>query len=171
MLDADRFKLRSGPYAMPRCRVGRWLKCAIRGKVKVVGISDSPISWPHADRTGTKRESNQAVARHWGVCAHTVSALRKALGVQRNNDGTHELQAAWMPERLDDEARERHRQSLKSPERGAKIGAAQRGKPKPPAMAKKLRQLRKGVPHTRESREKDASVTARTIRETGPMEA
>jgi hypothetical protein len=47
MLDVDRFKLLFGPYRMPRCRVGRtWLHCAIRGQVRVVGISDAPIMWP-----------------------------------------------------------------------------------------------------------------------------
>lgn len=168
MLDVDRFKLLFGPYRSPRCRVGRtWLSCAIRGRVKVVGISDTPIPWPvtlsNRHRVpiicggllkAIKRESNQAVARHWGVCEYTVSKWRKALGVPRSNAGTHELQAAWMPERLDDDARERQRESLKSPERAAKIGAAQRGKPESPKAAARLRRLRKGVGHSKESRAK-----------------
>ena len=90
MLGADRFKLLFGPYRSPRCRVGRtWLRCAIRGKVKVVGISDTPIPWPvclsNRHRVpiificsgllkAVKRESNQAVAHHWGACTHTISA-------------------------------------------------------------------------------------------------
>jgi hypothetical protein len=37
MLDAERVKLLFGPYRMSRCRVGRsWLRCAVRGQVKVV---------------------------------------------------------------------------------------------------------------------------------------
>jgi hypothetical protein len=167
MLDADRFKLLFGPYLTPRCRVGRWLKCVLHGKVKVVGISDTLIPWPQCRSNrhlvpiicggllkAIKRESNQAVARHWGVCTLTVSKWRKALKVTRSNEGTHKLQADWMPERLDDEARERHRQSLKSPERAAKIGAAHRGKPESPKAAARLRRLRKGVRHTKESRAK-----------------
>jgi hypothetical protein len=73
MLDTKRFRLRFGPY-----RVGRWLRCALRGRVKVTGISDAPIPWPQTS-SGTggrpylivcgsliraiRRESNQAVAR------------------------------------------------------------------------------------------------------------
>lgn len=171
MLDVDRFKLLFGPYPMPRCRVGRWITCAIRGKVKVAGISDTSISWPQC-RTNRhlmpiicggllkaiKRESNQAVARHWGVCTHTVSAWRITLGVRRSNEGTHKLQAAWMPERLNEEAREKQRQSLKSPERGAKISAAQQGRKLKPASIAKMRKAKKGFRHTKESRAKMKAV-------------
>jgi hypothetical protein len=167
MLDADRFKLLFGPYAMPRCRVGRWRKCVLQGKVKVVGISDTPIPWPQCRSNrhlvpiicggllkAIKRESNQAVAWHWGVCAYTVSKWRKALGVRRSNEGTHELQSAWMPERLDDEARERQRQSLKSPERGAKIGAAQGDRKRSPETIAKMRKAKTGFRHTKKTRAK-----------------
>ena len=59
-----------------------------------------------------------------GVSATTVTHWRRALAVPIANEGTHRLQSEWMPERLDDDARKRLRQSLKSPERAAKIGDA-----------------------------------------------
>jgi hypothetical protein len=155
MLDADRYKLRFGPYRPPRCRVGRWLRCALRGRVKVTGISDAPIQWPQTKRDdgagrpylivcgrlvdAIRRESNQAVAHHWGVTPQTVTVWRKALGVPRANEGTSRLQAEWMPERLDDAARERQREACRNPERCAKIAAAKLGKPRPPHVPELLR--------------------------------
>jgi hypothetical protein len=47
---ADRFKLRFGPYRMSKCKVGKLLRCVIRGEKKVVGISDAPIPWLDAAR-------------------------------------------------------------------------------------------------------------------------
>ena len=46
--DADRFRLLHGPYCAPRCRVGGFLTCRIRGRLKVAGISDTRIQWPYA---------------------------------------------------------------------------------------------------------------------------
>jgi hypothetical protein len=87
MHDTDRFKLLFGPYQMPRCRVGRWLTCAIRGRVKVVGITSGLIQWPRTHSRALiicggllraiRRESNQAVARWWGVSELTVSVWRR----------------------------------------------------------------------------------------------
>ena len=83
MDDTDRYKLLFGPYRAPRCRVGRFLNCAIRGRVKVYAISDGRIPWPltrRADGGGramlivcgdlaraVRQESNQAVAYWWSV--------------------------------------------------------------------------------------------------------
>jgi hypothetical protein len=77
MDDADRFKLLFGPYQAPRFRVGQVVRCEVRGKVRIVGLSDAPIPWPVC-RAGkwlvpvvyrglvkaVRRESEQAVA-HW----------------------------------------------------------------------------------------------------------
>jgi hypothetical protein len=85
MYDADRFRLRFGPYMLPRCRIGGWLRCAIRGNVKVTGISDAAIPWPQTRGPSgppflivcaglvdaIRRESNQAVAHHFGVACQT----------------------------------------------------------------------------------------------------
>jgi hypothetical protein len=74
--------------------------------------------------------------------------------VARSNEGTHDLHAAWMPERLDDEARQKLAESLHSPERGAKIAAAQRGKKRPPDVVEKMRRARKGLRHSATARAK-----------------
>lgn len=43
MHDADRYRLLYGPCLPSRCRVGRWLTCRVRGRVKVGRVSDAPI--------------------------------------------------------------------------------------------------------------------------------
>jgi len=47
MHEHERTKLIGGPYRMPRCKVGRFLRCAVRGKVRVRGIHEAPIQWPY----------------------------------------------------------------------------------------------------------------------------
>ena len=47
MHNLDRVKLLAGPYRMPRCKVGRALRCSLRGKVHVAGIHEAPIPWPY----------------------------------------------------------------------------------------------------------------------------
>jgi hypothetical protein len=99
MDDANRFRLRFGRYCTPRFRYGAKVEDARRGRVKIVGVSDAPIPWPiGAGKRGAKslvlfgalvlavrRESNQAVARAWGVTGQTVTAWRRALGVRADN--------------------------------------------------------------------------------------
>src|SRR5262245_4370157 len=101
MNDSDRFRL-IGTYKTPRVRLGRWVRCALRGEVEVVEYTDAPIPWPvgKADAhksiivfkdlvTAIKRESAQAVGYWWGVKSHTVWRWRKALGADRSTEGTH----------------------------------------------------------------------------------
>src|SRR5689334_7118460 len=121
MHDRDRYKLLFGPYRPPRCRVGGWLKCAVRGKVRVVGISDAPVMWPQCKAgkhlvpivcgslvRAVKRESVIAVAYHWGISAQTAVLWRKALGVaHRQNEGTHQLRVRSSPEVLTNYVREK----------------------------------------------------------------
>jgi hypothetical protein len=76
MNDADRFRL-LGTYRTPRCRIGQVVRCAIRGEVEIVGLSDAPIPWPIGKRGRAKslivyRDLFQAVRResalavmHW----------------------------------------------------------------------------------------------------------
>lgn len=59
-----------------------------------------------------------------------------------------------MPERLDEEARRKLAESLRSPERGAKIAAAQRGKQRPADVVAKMRRARKSVRHSAAARAK-----------------
>src|SRR3954464_7493417 len=92
MHDRDRLKLLHGPYHPPKCRVGRFLRCVIRGKLRVRALSPGPIPWPQAfiqsnrafivtgDLVRALRcESAQAVAHWWGVGIGTVSRWRRAL--------------------------------------------------------------------------------------------
>ena len=44
--DADRFRLRFGPYRTPRFRYGKIVSCEVRGEVRIVGLSDALIPWP-----------------------------------------------------------------------------------------------------------------------------
>ncbi len=50
MEDADHLRL-LGKYRTPRVRVGRFVRCLIRGEVKVVGFTDGPIPWPKGKTT------------------------------------------------------------------------------------------------------------------------
>jgi hypothetical protein len=170
MLPAIRFKLLFGPYKMPQCTIGGTLKCRRRGEVRVVAISDAPISWPMTrNRNGTgklslilcddlvravKRESETAVAHHWRVSRLTVWAWRKALSVTRNTPGTAELNRAWLPDRRDDAAMDRLHASLRSPERAAKIAAAKRGRPRPEHVQEMLRRMWLGKRHSKATRRK-----------------
>ena len=138
--DAERFRLLAGPYRMPKCKIGGWLTCRIRGRVRVVAISDGLIQWPMAQQKngGNKtlivcgdlakaigRESAQAVAHWWGVSPQTVSLWRKALGVEQNNKGTRKLRSKWWNEGGVEEASRPGREAtFDSPERAAKIAAA-----------------------------------------------
>ena len=46
MDDAKRFRL-LGKYRTPRFRYGRKVLCAVRGEVKIVGLTEAPIPWTH----------------------------------------------------------------------------------------------------------------------------
>ena len=84
MNDADRFRLRFGPYKTPRFRYGKIASCEVRGEVRIVGLSEGRIRWPIGQsRQGplalivfgalakaVRRESNLAVAHWWGVVRH-----------------------------------------------------------------------------------------------------
>jgi hypothetical protein len=171
MLDVDRFKLLRGPYRAPRCRVGGYLKCVLRGQVRVAAISSGRIPWPMTRQlpTGGGRavhivtremlrainvESNQAVAHWWGVSAATVSNWRRALNVPRANAGTHRLAREHFAEICTPAMREKLRASTQRPERNAKMSAAKRGRPVPPHVTAMLRRLRLGVPNSPEARRK-----------------
>ena len=168
--DVERFRLLHGSYCPPKFKVGGWLKCRLRGRVKVFSISDSPFQWPMTcQANGGKRmpvmvgdlvkairqESAQAVAHWWGVTAQTVSHWRKALGVEQNNAGTTRLRSKWWTDGGTGEASRPGREAtFHSPERAAKIAASRRGKPRPPKIARALRAARKGMKHTEEARQK-----------------
>jgi hypothetical protein len=92
MNDADRYQLLFSPYRTPRWRVGQRVRCAVRGAVVVVGLSDAPVPWPLC-RCGkwrvpvvyrglaraVRRESELAVAYWWGVTNQTQDTRSGAL--------------------------------------------------------------------------------------------
>jgi hypothetical protein len=166
----DRVKLLFGPYQMPKCTVGRPLRCLIRGKVRVAGITDTPIPWPYAHRhrkdkrpsiivcgdlvRALRRESETAIAHAWGVSIVTVWRWRKALGVEQFTEGTRDLYRRWLPEKLDEDALSNLADSLKSPERNEKIAASQRGRPMPEHVKRKPLNANKGHKLSAEHRRK-----------------
>jgi hypothetical protein len=109
-----------GPYAAPACEIGASLKCEIRGRVNVRGLTDAPIPWPWTYdtlsgrgrtsvptlvvcgdlATAIRTESIQALMHHFGISRKTAYRLRKALGVGRFTPGTTELWRELAPTRL-----------------------------------------------------------------------
>jgi hypothetical protein len=150
MIDTERFKLLYGPYRAPKCRVAEKLYCAHRdAEVTVRGMSDARIPWPSVRRKGNhslilcgdliravERESEMAVAYHWGVRAKTIWKYRVSLGVPRVTNGTRRLCIEYMDEKLTPEARAKGRQAMGSPEVRAKLSASRVGRlPHPRMMA------------------------------------
>lgn len=145
-------KLVSGPYAAPVCCVGNRLPCEHVGRERVVGgLTDAPIPWPYARKTGRRSlilcgdliravriESVEAICYYWGVGEVTAWKWRKALGVGRMTAGTQEIYREIMPERLSEEARERGRANARSIEARAKLSKARKGKPAHPKTRRAL---------------------------------
>jgi hypothetical protein len=168
MHEADRFKL-LGKYKTPRFRYGAVVACAIRGPVKIVGLTAGRIPWPKG-RSGKRaqaiilygalaqavcRESAQAVMHWFGVGSDTVWKWRKALGVEETNAGTSALLSRWSPETCQSELANKEREpTLKSPERAAKIAAAKLGKPRPAHVIEAMREANNGKKASRAAREK-----------------
>src|SRR5262245_29730878 len=107
--DPDTVKLLFGPYAPPALGVGDRADCLSRDcTCRVVSISDAPIPWPKVLPLGgrgqptlllnfdlaeaVRREAAAAVAHWWGVRPPVVCRWRKALGVERYNEGSRRLQ-------------------------------------------------------------------------------
>jgi Ni/Co efflux regulator RcnB len=174
MNDADRLRLLFGPYRPPRCRVGGWLRCAVRGKVRVVAMSDARIPWPltYAGNHPVpvvcggllktlRRESAQAVEHWFGLSVWNSWKLRKALGVPRANEGTSRVHGDWMPERIAHRDPEVFRRANQSPERRAKLAARMQGKKLPPAVVEKMRAAQLGKRASAETRAKMSAVQKR----------
>jgi len=168
MHDAERFRLRFGPYRTPRFKYGDQVKDARRGPVTIVGLSDAPIPWPiGAGVRGAKslvlfgalvravrRESNQAVAQAWGVTGQTVTAWRRALGVGPTTDETSKLRSAHFREPWALEAQKKAWAKARDPQRRAKIAAARRGKPRPAHVIEVTRERYLGKTLSAETRRK-----------------
>jgi len=105
-------------------------------------MSDGHIQWPSTRRTGAfslilcgdliravQRESEIAVAHHWGVGPVQVWKWRRALGVPRMTNGTRRLVMEIAVETLTPEVRAMAQEAMKSPEVRAKLSALRAGRP------------------------------------------
>ena len=151
MDDAERFRL-LGKYQTPRFCYGRKVLCEVRGEVTICGLSTAPIPWPLCTRGRGRhslvvfkdlhkailRESNQAICHWWGVTPQTVSKWRKALGVERNTEGTNRLSTEYGKEPWVVEAIKQAQAKARGPQRRAKIAASRRGKPRPCHVGKSV---------------------------------
>ena len=153
----DRFRL-LGRYKSPTFRYGQRVKCAVRGDVQIVGISDAPIPWPVCLGPGGKslvvfkglarairRESINAVAHHWGVTGQTVTKWRRRLGIVGTmTNGTLKLKERYGETDWFKAAQRKAWSRARDPERRAKIAAAKRGKPRPAKVRAALLKTHKG---------------------------
>ena len=96
-----RYQLHFGPYRTPRFKVGSVVQDKVRGRVKIIGVSNGRIPWPVAMNwthrslvvyRGLSRalrlETLQAVAYWWGVSGEQIRILRRALGIPIFTAGT-----------------------------------------------------------------------------------
>jgi hypothetical protein len=167
MNDAGRFKLLFGPYKAPRVRVGKVVRCEVRGEVRIVGLSEGRIPWAVGIKgsnralvvckglaKAVRRESAQAVAYWWGVHRQTVWAWRKALGVGATTEGTSRLRSDYTREPWAVKARRKGTAKARDLERREKIAAAKRGKPRPPHVREAIGAAQRGRPLSEETRRK-----------------
>ncbi len=168
MIDAERFKLLHGPYRSPRCRLGGWLVCAIRGRVPVRSISAGRIPWPQTRHgrsrpafilcgdlaRAVRRESALAICHWWGVTAQTVTVWRKELGIGPTTEGTSQLRSALAQEPAITAGRMKAVAKARDPERRAKIAAARRGKPRPRHVIEAVIRAHRGKPLPEETKRK-----------------
>jgi hypothetical protein len=163
---ADRFRL-LGNYRTPRFRYGKTVCCEVRGEVEVVGLHDAPIPWPVGKRGRAKalvvfkdlaravrRESEVAVAYHWGVTGQTVGKWRKALGVERVTEGTSKLLSELAQEPAVLAGLRKATAKYGDPARRAKLAAAMRGRKMDRRVVEALAAQRRGTRHTEGSRRK-----------------
>jgi hypothetical protein len=127
-----------------------------------------PIPWPIGKRGRAKslvvyrdlvkavrRESARAVMRWWSMKRCTVWKWRRALGVDPTNEGTSQLRrehARTHPALV--AGRQKGQAKAGDPQRCAKIGAAKRGKPRPPHVVAAVRAAHLGTHHSEETRRK-----------------
>jgi len=100
----DVVKFIAGPYEPPLVPIGRWLKCKVRGLLRVGGYTNALIPWPTAEGNARqlilcgdlvralRTESGRAVCFHFGISHSTMSFYRKRLEVERYNAGSLRLQ-------------------------------------------------------------------------------
>jgi len=147
------------------------VQCLVRGHVIITGLHDGPISWPIGKTARNSRqrfiilfgdlvqavrvESEQAVARWWGVGLSTVLKWRKALGIGATTEGTRQLRQnrGRDPEHVAG-LKEIVARTAPDPDRRAKIAEAKRGKPRPAHVREAMRQASIGRKPSDEARRK-----------------
>jgi hypothetical protein len=164
-----------GHYRTPRVRVGRFVRCLLRGEVEVVGLTDRPIPWPLGKTArrpaiivyaglarAIRRESALAVAHWWGVGLDRVWKWRKALGVGATTEGTSRLRSAYCDEPWFEDAQRKAHATAGDPARREKIAAARRGKPRPPHVMEPAHAAWRGAHHSEETRRKMSEAHRRS---------
>jgi hypothetical protein len=130
-----------GEYHPPKVGADGFMICERLGKVEVDGFTNAFIPWPVVKRGGTpsivlcgdlieavRRESVSAIVHWWGVSANTVRIWRRVLGVPRMTEGTTRLHREAIPDRFDEQTKEKARKAIQSPETRAKMSASRKGK-------------------------------------------
>jgi len=174
MPDTDRKPL-IGRYTTPRFRYGARVVCQARGEVEIVGLTDGPIPWPIGKRgrhkaivlygalvKAVRRESSLAIQHWFGVGPFTVWKWRRALGVDRNTEGTSQLfsEISQTNPGIVAGLAKAHGKA-KDPDRCEKIAAAQRGKPRPASVMQAAWEANRGRKHTAEARAKMSAAQRR----------
>jgi hypothetical protein len=128
-----------GTYRTPSVRIGQIVRCEVRGLLRVVELRDSPIQWP-LGRAGKgpaspivyrglakaiRVEAVVDICQAWGVSPSLVQRWRKVLGVKKS-PGTTVRRQSMMRGLKGQKIRKAALPALSSPERRAKIAAAQR---------------------------------------------
>lgn len=165
-MKVDSYRLRFGHYETPPVEVGQRVKCAVRGEVVVVGLSNGRIPWPIAYKPGNanrmlvvysgltlavKREASIAVCHWWGVTPQTISRWRKVMSVGPNTVGSAALRRGhglrnWL------KVKSRLLSKAQDPQRADKIAAARHGKPRPAHVMEPARQANIGRKPSRTAR-------------------
>ena len=141
------------------------MRCEVRGKVKICGMSDSRMPWPLCKvhrwlvpvvnkglARAVRRESEQAVAHWWGIGHWSVWQWRKALCVGATTEGTSRLRRDYCQEPWAKRARQKGYAKHRDPQRRAKIAAARRGKPRPRHVIEAMNNAWRGLTHSEEAR-------------------
>lgn len=99
----EKVRFVGGPYEPPWVPMGGWLKCELRGDLRVGGYTNALIPWPTAEGharqlilcgdlvKALKTESRPAVSFHFGISRQIVSEYRRRLEIERLNPGSMRL--------------------------------------------------------------------------------
>jgi len=180
--DKLRIRLHFGPYGTPKFKYGHLVWDEIRGWVRIVGISDSPIPWPIGSDGRTKslvlygdlvkalmNESGVAVRHWWGLSGWHIRKYRRALNVPTANFGARWL---WRAQAFTPEFRAAQQRGLircREPEICQKISAAHRGRKRPEEVGQKVSAALTG--RVRSAKHRRSLSIAHKLRGTRPPKA